>query len=330
MNLTFAVLVAAAAAAKAPSPLVLVHDIPLPGGPTRFDYQWVDGDRRRLYIAHLGADSLLVFDLDAEKVVGSVGGLPSVHGVVADPEKKRLFATATGDKKLAIIADHSLEVVARVPAGEYPNGLAYAPRQEKVYVSNNAGVGVGVVDVAHAKPLPGIDIGGGAGNTQYDAGSGHVFAAIHRVAALAEIDPATDKVLAQHPLSGVHGCHGLLVDAPRRHAFAACDGKVLVAYDLDKKRTLGTLPIPKQPDVLALDAALGRVYVSSASGFAAAYEVTPTGELHSLGQTMVGPNAHTVSVDPRTHYVFFPLEDVGGRPLLRVMKPREAKPVPPR
>jgi DNA-binding beta-propeller fold protein YncE len=330
VNIPVLVLLTVAAAPKAPSPLVLVRDLPLPGGPTRFDYQWVDGERRRLYIAHLGADSLLVFDLDGQKVVGCVGGLPSIHGVVAAPEKGRLFATATGDKKLAIIDDHSLEVVARIPAGEYPNGLAYAPKQGKVYVSNNTGLGVGVVDVANAKPLPGIDIGGGAGNTQYDAGSGHVFAAIHKVAALAEIDPSTDQVVAQHALPGVHGCHGLLVDAARRHAFAACDGKVLVAYDLDKHRVLGTLPIPKQPDVLALDAPLGRVYVSSASGFAAAFEVTPGGELRSLGQTMVGPNAHTVAVDPRTHYVFFPLEDVGGRPLLRVMKPKEAPSASPR
>jgi hypothetical protein len=31
------------------------------------------------------------------------------------------------------------------------------------------------------------------------------------------------------------------------------------------------------------------------------------------------PNAHSVSVDPTTHLVYFPLQDVGGRPRLRVM-----------
>jgi len=33
------------------------------------------------------------------------------------------------------------------------------------------------------------------------------------------------------------------------------------------------------------------------------------------------PHAHTVAVDPKTHLVYFPLENVDGRPLLRIMRP---------
>jgi hypothetical protein len=33
------------------------------------------------------------------------------------------------------------------------------------------------------------------------------------------------------------------------------------------------------------------------------------------------PHAHAVSVDPRTHRVYLPLENVGGRPVLRVLEP---------
>jgi hypothetical protein len=33
------------------------------------------------------------------------------------------------------------------------------------------------------------------------------------------------------------------------------------------------------------------------------------------------PHAHTVSVDPMTHLVYFPLENVEGHPLLRIMQP---------
>jgi hypothetical protein len=34
------------------------------------------------------------------------------------------------------------------------------------------------------------------------------------------------------------------------------------------------------------------------------------------------PHAHSVAVDARTHLVYFPLQDVGGRPILRVMSGR--------
>jgi hypothetical protein len=33
------------------------------------------------------------------------------------------------------------------------------------------------------------------------------------------------------------------------------------------------------------------------------------------------PHAHTVAVDPRTHRVYLPLENVGGRPVLRILTP---------
>src|SRR5579859_5123451 len=68
-------------------PLRLVADVPLPGHATRFDYQSVDPVNRRLYIAHLGDSSLLVFDLDGQRVLRELPGLASVHGVVAAPEQ---------------------------------------------------------------------------------------------------------------------------------------------------------------------------------------------------------------------------------------------------
>src|SRR5450631_4819160 len=80
-----------------PNPLKLVRDLSLPGGPRRFDYQWIDSAGGRLYIAHLGADSVDVFDLRAGSLLAVIEGLPSVHGVVAAPERHLVFATVTGE-----------------------------------------------------------------------------------------------------------------------------------------------------------------------------------------------------------------------------------------
>jgi DNA-binding beta-propeller fold protein YncE len=313
------------AAMPAGVPLKLLLDVPMTGGPTRFDYQWVDPDRRRLYIAHLGSDELVVFDIDARKIVGQVKALPSVHGVIAAPAKHRLFATVTGAKQLAIIDDGTLEVLARVPAGEYPNGLTYADKHEKVYVSNNSGLGLGVIDVHDNKALPGIDIGTGAGNSQYDPVGDHVVVVSHGKPALVVVDPGRDVIVERYALAGVAGCHGLLVNAPARRAYVACAGgghPKLVAFDLADKRQIVALPIPPHPDVLAFDPGLRRLYVSSGTGKAAVFEETAAG-LRSLGEGFVGPNTHTVSVDPRTHAVFFPIEDLGGHPVLRIMTPRD-------
>ena len=312
-------------------PLSPVADLPLPGHASRFDYQWIDPVNRRLYVAHLGDSSLVVFDLDGQRVIREISGLPSVHGVVAAPEQHQVFATATEEKTLALIDDRTFQVQARVPAGEYPNGLAYDPKSGRVFVSNNSGVGVGVVDVKNAHALAGIDIGGGAGNTQYDAESGHLLVAVHGRAFLADIDPASSRVASRIALSGVSTCHGLLVVSSSRLAFAACRGgrgPTLVVVDLRAPRQLQTLPLPPDIDVLAFDPGLQRLYAASETGTVAVFALASDRALTELGRGFVGPNAHTVAVDAVTHHVYFPIANVGGRPVLRVMSPIGSAPSP--
>lgn len=314
----------AAPAPLAPLPLAFVADIPLPGGTTRFDYQWLDAAKRRLYIAHLGDSSLVVFDLDAQRVIREIPGLPSVHGVVAAPDRQLVLATATAEKTLVLLDDQSFEIKARVPAGRYPNGLAYDPASGKAFVSNNAGPGVAVIDLKTARALPSIELGGGAGNTQYDAGSGHVLAAVHGLPILSEIDPATSKVVARIALHGVSTCHGLLVSAPERLAFAACRGSSarLVAVDLRTRSQLAALPLPADIDVLAFDVGLQRLYAASENGTVVTFAVSPYHALSELGRGFLAANAHTVAVDSTTHRVYFPLQNAGGHAVLRVMEPR--------
>jgi DNA-binding beta-propeller fold protein YncE len=309
---------------------VVVADVPLPGHASRFDYQWVDADHRRLYIAHLGDSSLLVFDLDAQRVIEEVSQLPSVHGVVAAPGEHLVLATATGEKTLALIDDQTFQVKSRVPAGQYPNGLTYDPASGKAFVSNNIGTGLAVVDVKTAHALPGIAIGGGAGNTQYDAESGHVLAAIHGVPALADIGPAAPQVVARIALHDVSSCHGLLVASSLRLAFAACHGAtpLLVVVDLRTRRQTMTTPLPAGVDVLAFDPGLERLYAASETGTVAVFAVSGDRSIREMGRAFLAANAHTVAVDPSTHRVYFPLENLGGHPALRVMQPQMAVPAP--
>jgi hypothetical protein len=65
------------------------------------------------------------------------------------------------------------------------------------------------------------------------------------------------------------------------------------------------------------------LYVSAESGTVTVFQS------NGKGLTLLGsfdmPHAHTVSVDPKTHLVYFPLENVDGHPLLRIMRPIDQK-----
>src|SRR5689334_4645275 len=89
----FAVACVIAAPQRQPTqsvPLNKVADVPLSGPPVRFDYQSVDVSHNRLYIAHMNANQLVVFDTRARAVEATLDGFPSVHGVWAVPEIGRV------------------------------------------------------------------------------------------------------------------------------------------------------------------------------------------------------------------------------------------------
>jgi len=304
-------------------PLKVVADVPLGGGTTRLDYQSLDSVRGRLYIAHLGSDLMTVFDVNKQTIVGDVKDLERVHGVLAVSELHRVYASATGTNELAVIDDQSLNIVARVPAGDYPDGIAYASKENKIYVSDLHGKSETVIDAKTNQRLTTIALGGGAGNSQYDPTSDRIFVTIDGREELAEIDPTTDQVAARYPLTGCKGSHGLLIDSENRLAFAACEeNSKLMVFDLQSKKATATLTVSTDPDVLAFDTGLHRLYVSAESGNIAIFDENDRG-LKEVFKGFFAANAHTVAVDSSTHRVYWPLQNVGGKPVLRITVPTD-------
>jgi hypothetical protein len=97
-----------------------VADVPLPGPAVRFDYQSLDASPGRLYIAHMNADQLVVFDTKKREVVANLDGFPNVHGVWAVPELGRVYASATGEHKVAVVDMDTLKTIAKTGPGTMP------------------------------------------------------------------------------------------------------------------------------------------------------------------------------------------------------------------
>jgi YVTN family beta-propeller protein len=306
-------------------PLRTLTDVPLSGGASRLDYQSLDSDNGRLYIAHLGSDLMTVFDVNKQTIIGDVNDLKRVHGVLAVPELHRVYASATGTNELAVIDDQTLQVVARVPAGDYPDGIAYASKERKFYVSDLHGKTDTVIDAKTNQRIATIQLGGGAGNTQYDSDSDRIFVTVHGLNQLAEIDPNSDQVVGRYPLGSCHGSHGLLIDPEHRLAFAACEEDArLVLFDLETRKATATYSVGSDPDVLAFDRAFGRLYVSAESGVISIFDEHGRA-LEKVGEGFFAANAHTVAVDQRTHRVYFPLQSVNGKPALRIAIPSDKR-----
>ena len=316
------VLLAAGGSACLAGPaLTKVVDVPLPGRASRFDYQSFDPTTRTLYFTHMGDGELVVFDTARREVIAHLPGFPTATGVLVVPELHRVFVSVAGNHEVAIVDTRSLKVLARVAAGRFPDGLAYAPDVHKVFVSDESGGRETVIDTGTNRRIGTIDMGGEVGNTQYDPASHHIMANVQNRNELVVIDPQTDKIIGRHALEGGRGPHGLLILQPGNLAFAACeDDARLLVVDLKSFKVTQVLTTGDDPDVLSFDPGLQRLYVATESNIVSVFQLRD-GALAKLEDLQVAPRAHTVSVNPENHELYLPLQDVGGRPVLRVMRP---------
>src|SRR5438105_14630229 len=261
-------------ASTAEAPLRLVADVPLPGSASRFDYQSLEPTSGRLFISHMGAGQLVVFDVRAGRVIGNLDGFPSVTGVLAVPAEHRAYASATGHHAVVVVHDSTLQIVARVAGPRFPDGIAYAPAERRVFVSDESGQRDFVIDATTNSVVARIDLGGEAGNTQYEAVSHCIIVAVQTANQLAVIDPATSTIVRRITLDqAVRHPHGVYIDAPHRLAFIAGEGSgTLGVLDLQTFKLRQVLPVGSDPDVLAFDPGLKRLYVAAESGVVAVFE----------------------------------------------------------
>jgi DNA-binding beta-propeller fold protein YncE len=300
--------------------LWLVREIPLPGPANRFDYQSVDPTTGRIYMNHMSAGRTIVFDANSGRVITEIMDLPRATGVWAVPAHHQVYVSAAGAHQVAIIDDRALKVISRVGGIRFPDGIAYAPVADKVFVSDESGGADVVIDPKTRKKRSTIELGGEAGNTHYDSVSHCILVAVQTLNQLVAIDPVGERIVQRYDLPGSDNPHGFTLDEPGRLAFITSEGNSLLqVVDLRTMKILQTLKVPDDPDVLAWDPSLHRLYVASESGTLSAFWLD--GQTLRLIAEVRAPRAHTVSVDPRTHLVYLPLENVNGRPVLRIYEP---------
>lgn len=311
-------------------PLTLVTDVPLSGDTSRFDYLSIDSAAHRLFISHMGAGTVVVFDLTAQREVDDLKGFPGATGITFVPSLNRVFVSVTGHwwnsvvggGAIAAIDAKTLRTLWKTPAGRFPDGSAFVASVNRLYVSDESGERELVLDAKSGKLLAAIPLDGEAGMTAFDPISGRVYVNVQTRDEIAAIDPATNRITHRYALPATcQNNHGLLIDAPSRRAFIACDDDAkLFVFDLATMRAVQALNVGDKPDVLAFDPVRKHLYVASESGIVTVFDIS-SAKVVTLGEGFAGNNAHSIAVDPSTGLVYLPIRNLNGRPALRIMEP---------
>src|SRR5439155_2432167 len=125
------------------------------------------------------------------------------------------------------------------------------PEAERGFVSDESGGGELVIDGMTDTVVARIPIGGEAGNTKYDPGSGCILVAVQTLNQIVAIDPMSAKVVGRYALEGADHPHGMYVNAPDRLLFIANQGNAtLELVDLRAMQVTAAVRVGEGPDLL--------------------------------------------------------------------------------
>jgi YVTN family beta-propeller protein len=111
----------------------------------------------KLYVGNSRGDDISVVDMASLKVTGTIQAGERVHGVCAQADGKRLFATVESDHTLRIIDTGTQQTVATIKLPGRPNQCAVTPDGKYVAIPIRDGDSVEIVDAdkqAIVKSLP--------------------------------------------------------------------------------------------------------------------------------------------------------------------------------
>src|SRR5215813_4422233 len=212
-----------------------------------------------------------------------------------------------------------LKVIKKLKTESKPDGSTYAPPFHKLHVSDERGKAEAIVDVTKDEIVKTLHFDSETGMPQYDPVARKIYVNLQDQNTFAVIDPVTDTVVGRYNVDGCQQNHGMAIDAEHRRAFLSCEGNdTLTVFDLDASRAIAHLPMAKGADVVMFDPGLGRIYVACASGAISVFQMDDPTHFRRLSDVPLEPKIHSLVVDPRTHRVYAPAEQVNGRPAAKM------------
>jgi YVTN family beta-propeller protein len=260
------IMLPAPGSAQMPSPpLVLESKIALGEVNGRIDHLGIDLNRRRLFVAELGNNSVGVVDLAAGRVLRTIPGMSEPQGVAYVPFADSVYAANGGDGSVRVLRGDDLAPIARIELGSDADNVRVDAQRNRVLVGYGKGA-LAVIDPAARTKAADIPLKAHPEGFQIDETGTRAFVNVPdaREIEVVELAAATNRPLpmrdarANFPMAIDGEAHRVLVvfrSPPTLTALSSQDGHVVAKLD-----TCG------DADDVFVDAKRHRVYVSCGDG----------------------------------------------------------------
>src|SRR5579859_3126594 len=212
------------------------------GGEGGWDYLTVDGKNRRLYVSH--STQVEVLDADTSKPIGVIPNTKGIHGIAVIPSLG-LGITTNGKANTAMFFElNTLKAVQEIPTGTKPDALLYDKFSNRVFIFNNDGASVTVVDPVERKVVGTLDLGG-APEAGVSDENGLIYVNLEDKNEVLVFEAKTLAIKNRWTLAPCEEPTGLAMDKKNHRLFSVCHNEFMIILDSDNGALISKLPIGK-------------------------------------------------------------------------------------
>jgi len=297
--------------------------------------------------------------VEAKIPLGHVAG--RIDHLASDTKRNRLLVAELGNNSVGVIDLTAQKVLKRITGLREPQGIAYEPRADRVYIAN---AGDGVVKTFAAEtlsPIGEVKLGEDADNIrlggsdrifvgygdgsiavlqagkkvldlplnahpesfQLDAEHGRLFVNEPEAHGIAVIDEKTGRLRAKWGVRGLSGNFPMAFDATSHRLFVVYRSPATLAvFDMTNGNLLSRLPICGDADDVFFDAKRNQLYVSCGEGLVSVVSAADQ-RFAEIGRVRTRIGARTSLFVPELDRLFVAVRANAGQPAeIWVLRPR--------
>lgn len=245
--------------------LVLDRIIELPEVRGRLDHLDMDIEGNRLFLAALGAGSLEVIDLGAAKRVARIAPLGEPQGVAYLSRWHRFVVASGGSGRLDAYDAIGSPAVASVADLDDADNLRFDAAANQLFLGY--GRTLAVLDPQTLHIVRRWTLAGHPEAFAIERSGRYVYVNVPSTSHIAVVDRRSDRIAATWPITGASGNFAMALDPSSHRLFVATRRPaLLLAYDTEKGKRIGELPICADADDLFFDSARRQIYAVCGEG----------------------------------------------------------------
>lgn len=297
-------LAALAAPAFAGSTGLHVVDTLKIGGTGGWDYAAFDSVSGKLFLSH--GTSIASVDTKTGKVNPHLADADGAHIALPLGDGKTLLVTEGKTSKASFIDAETGANLGDIPTAAKPDGAILDPATGKVFVLDNGGAQLDVLDPKTRTAVGKVTLTGAPEGFAAD-GNGLIFVHYEDKNQIGVIDSRALTVKAVYDMKDCDGPTGIAFVPGQRLLLSACDGGIGRITNADTGAEVGTVAVGSRPDSAFYDPNAKLGYIPSGDGKLTV--IAFDGKPHVVDVVTTKAGARTGAVDPKTGRVYLPTAD---------------------